>query len=260
VSQRGGTPKTAPPPGAADPVSGAQPVQVSRFVRETLEAYASEAMADGIVRRAMSLAGLESLPTTAAELGALVDGHVLDVTREALGYEQADAVHAQLRGLVYVVTQMESARASGPPTGTVSRPPPAAEEDRAPTVELLIRPFSVVLVVGKEPDVVARMRPHLDKRTAVIPVQEASVLLRDLRLLRQQPRLLIVDQRRPHDLLDAVRDEPALLDGAAMVLWGARREVEDEMRSCFPRATIVRCGTDASVEDLASIARLGPGR
>lgn len=238
-------------------------MQVSRFVRETLEAYASEALADGIVRRAMSLAGVDALPTTSAELGAFVDGHLLDVTREALGYEQADAVQAQLQGLVYVVAQMERAQGAAPaacPVTARPAPMPAARDDRDPTVEMVLRPFSVVLVLGKEPDVVARMRPHLDKRTAVIPVQDAAVLLRDLRLLRQQPRLLIVDQRRPHDLLDAVRAEPELLERAAVVLWGAKRELEDDVRRSFPKATIVRCGPEASVEDLASIVRLGPGR
>ncbi|MDQ3037245.1 MAG: hypothetical protein M3Y87_32930 [Myxococcota bacterium] len=246
------------PPGAADPASGAQPMQVSRFVRETLEAYASEALADAILRRAMSRAERVELPTSGSELRDLVDGHLLDAARDALGDEHAEEIHAQLGALVQVVLQIERATAAAPGVATASTA--LSAEDRAPTVELMVRPFSVVLVLGHDPDVVARMRPHLDERTAAIPVQDTAVLLRDLRLLRQHSRMLIVDQRRPHALLDAVRSEPALLDRAAIVLWGARRELENEVRQTFPRATVVRCGPDATVVDLASLVRLGAGR
>lgn len=233
-------------------------MQVSRFVRETLEAYASEGLADGILRRAMSRAGVVELPTIAGELRDFVEGHLLDVIREALGDENADAIAAQLASLVSVVLQIERANAASPRLDGASTAP--SEEDRAPTIEIMIRPFSVVLVLGSDPDVVARMRPHLDERTAAIPVQDTAVLLRDLRLLRQHSRMLIVDQRRPHTLLDAVRSEPSLLDRAALVLWGARREAEADLRRAFPGATVVRCGPDATVADLASLVRLGAGR
>lgn len=251
------------------PASGAQPVQVSRFVRETLEAYASEEVADRITRSALGLAGLGELPTTGAALAAFVEGPLLDVARESLGYAQADQIAAQLAGLVHVVEQMERARGGAgakpcstvPPPVAVSSPAPAWDaENRAPTLEIALKPFAVVLVIGHDPDAVAQMKPFLDPRTAAIPVEGARELVRDLRLLRQQARMLIVDQRRPHRLLDAVRSEPALLEGAALVLWGATREDELEAKRTFSKASIVRCGADVTAQDLASIVRLGPGR
>jgi hypothetical protein len=266
VSRRFPHPSTGSPPGSPRtgldrgagsdaPESGAQPVKVSRFVRETLEAYASEAVADEILRRALARSGSRTLPTTSAELAELIDVHLARAAADALGGEPAEAIRQRLQPLVAVVAQIAGPRNSDRPTWEDASMDPAG---RTPTREIAIKPFSVVLVVGSEADVATRLKGQLDSRTAVIPVESAPVLLRDLRLLRAQPRMLVLDLRRQHALLDAVRGEPELLDGAIVALWGSAADADD-FRRTFPRAKLIRCAPDASIADLASIARLGPG-
>ncbi len=257
---RQGDARSGAPSPSDGPESGAQPVQVSRFVRETLEAYASEQVADDLLRTALGMAGLDALPTASIELTRLIDVHLLHAATLALGPEPAEAIRQRLRPLLVVVSQIERV-GTPPPTDRVTLVDPVRDErDRAPTREIELKPFSVVLLLGRDPDAASQLKQHLDARTAVIPVEQSTVLMRDLRLLRQQPRMLIVDLRRPHELLDPVRAEPALLASAVVVLWGASREYETWFKATFPGARTVRCGAEASVPDLAAIARMGPVR
>jgi len=265
-----------------EPASGAEPLQISRFIRETLEAYASESVADEVLRTALALGRLGALPTTHAALRELVDVHLVQSTTAVMGEELAEAVRQRLLPLLALVGQMEAVQPraeritlvdgpspaperSTPPGRTAqgaptTRPPPDAFDDRTPTVEIEAKPFSVVLFVGREPDVATQLKEKLDARTAVIPVEEPMRLMRDLRVLRTQPRMLVVDLRRPHGLLDALRGEPTLLDGAIVLLWGATREVDADVKQAFPGARVVRCAPDASLLDLAAVVRLGPGK
>lgn len=244
-------------------------MQVSRFLRETLEAYASETVADDVLRTALGLAGLSSLPTTSLELRDLIDRHLVATSTALMGAETAEAVRQRLQPLLVVVEQIEVSqqRPTRPPEGPaepletpLARARPDAFDDRTPTREIELKPFSVVLVLGHDPDAATQLKAQVDSRTAVIPVEEPRTLLRDLKLLRAQARMLIVDLRKPHALLEAVRPDAALLEHAVVVLWGASRELDADTKRAFPMARVVRCGPDASVGDLAAIVRLGPGR
>lgn len=272
----------SPRPGSValgvEPASGAEPLQISRFIRETLEAYASESVADEVLRTALALGRLGALPTTHAALRELVDVHLVQSTTAVMGEELAEAVRQRLLPLLALVGQMEAVQpraeritlVDGPSpavvvsaparSATTTRPPPELFDDRTPTVEIEAKPFSVVLFVGREPDVATQLKSKLDARTAVIPVEEPMRLIRDLRVLRTQPRMLVIDLRRPHGLLDALRGEPTLLDGAIVLLWGATREVDADVKRAFPGARVVRCAPDATLLDLAAVVRLGPGK
>lgn len=253
-----GAPKSSFP--AGEPASGAQPVQVSRFIRETLEAYASESVADDVLRTALGLAGWSALPARSEELRELIDRHLAQAAAVVMGEEIAEAIRQRLQPLILVVSQIEaSAQSTGRSEGSIERTRPDAFDDRTPTRELGLKPFSVVLVVGRDAEPALQLKAQIDSRTAVIPVGDSRVLVRDLKLLRAQSRMIVIDVRRPHSLIDAVRSEPALLEGAVVVLWGASRELEADLLRAFPEARIVRCGPDASVDDLAAIVRLGTG-
>lgn len=263
-------------------------MQVSRFLRETLEAYASESIADEVLRTALGLARLRELPTTPDALRPLIEVHLVQSATAVMGAELAEAVRMRLAPLLSMVGPPESAQedervtvvpgdgfpGEEPITTVTTRPPPCAAttpavgiemrpdafDDRTPTRELEVKPFSVVLVAGREPDVATQLKQQLETRTAVIPVDEPARLVRDLRVLRSQPRMLILDVRKPHGLVDAIRGEPELLDGAIVLLWGASRELDADLKSAFPGARVVRCAKDASLSDLAAVVRIGPGK
>ncbi len=229
----------------AEPASGAQPVRVGRAVREALESFATPEVADAILRDAVARYGGE-LPTDAESLEAFVGGALRAATITRLDLASADAIAARVRPLVDILARIEASEA-------------AASEPILPTRELGKRPFAIVLVLGRDPSVAADLRGRLPRTTAVLPVDDGTVLARDLRLLGTQSKMLLVDRRAQNDLLDGVLD-PGLLTGALIMLWGATRSDAAEVRARFPQAyDVLWADGDASIEDLGALVRLGRG-
>ncbi len=227
-------------------------LRVSTFVRETLAAHAAS---NGLLEQALERAKRTTLPTTSTELQALFDGPLFELTRDALGKAPAESVRVQLQRLLDIVGQLEATR----PVGS-SSPVETLDSESKPTVELRVRPFPIVLLLGPDANAARRLRVRLTASTAVVGIEDSTLLVRELRLLEHLSRMLIVDMRTSNDLLDSIVAEPHLADRATIVLWGARRGLERELRPALPGATIVRCGPETEAEDLASIVRLGPAR
>jgi hypothetical protein len=232
--------------------SGTDVLRVSTFVRETLAAHAAS---NRLLDQALERAQRTALPVTSLELRALFDGPLLELTRDELGAALAESVRTQLEQLLEIVGQLEAARSAVPSSSAES-----TDSESKPTVELRVRPFPIVLLLGPDEAAAHRLRARLTSSTAVVGVEDPTLLVRELRLLEHLSRMLIVDMRTPHDLLDTICAEPRLVERATIVLWGARRGLERELRPQLPGALVVRCGPEAEAEDLASIVRLGPAR
>ena len=241
---------------SSPPGSAAQPIHVRRLIREALEAYATAEVCDEIMSDARAAAGLTTLPLHPEKLGAFIEGPLLERCRDRLGSATADAVLAQVRPLVDIVARLELGTDEVPVV--IDELSPASFQPGLATRELGGKPYAVVLVVGGQLDVATALRARLPRGTAVLPCEDGSILCRDLRVLGPQGKMLIVDLRTPHDLLDAVSGEAELLAGALVMLWGATRDDAARVRAQFPAAyDILWSDADAAIEDLAAIARLG---
>lgn len=234
----------------ADP--GTTLLRVASFVRDTL---ASRSAPDGLLERALERAGLEVLPTESTHLERFLHGSLLELAKDELGASVADSVREQLQDLLDIIRQLEQVETHGGSSSATS-----IDSESKPTVELRVRPFPIVLLIGPDPSAARRLNGRLASPSAVVGVDDAALLMRELRLLEHLSRMLIVDMRAPNNLLDAVVSEPHLVSGATIVLWGAKRGLERELRPQLPGAAIVRCAPEAEAEDLASIVRLGPAR
>lgn len=241
---------------SSPPGSAAQPIHVRQLVREALEAYATTEVCDEIMSEARAAAGLTTLPLHPDQLSAFLEGALLDRCRDRLGSAIADAVLVQVRPLVDIVARLELGTDEVPVV--IDELIPSSFQPGLPTRELGGKPYAVVLVVGRELEVATELRGRLPRGTAVLPCEDGAILCRDLRVLGPQGKMLIVDLRTPHALLDAVASEPELLAGALVMLWGATRDDAARARAQFPTAyDILWSAEDAAIEDLAAIARLG---
>jgi hypothetical protein len=133
-------------------------------------------------------------------------------------------------------------------------------DDRTPTRELDFQAIPTLLVIGVDAEVAPQLRKRVDPATNVIPIDSSAALVRQLRLIKSQPRMLLVDLRRPHKLLDVVVPFPDLLASAIVILWGGTSEIEASIRRAFTGAKIVRCDAETAIQDLATIIRLGSSR
>ena len=126
----------------------------------------------------------------------------------------------------------------------------------SPTLQKMTAPYASVLVVSSDAQIATELRALVPARTAVFSHSRAADLVRDLRVLRGQRRMIIVDLAL-RALLEPARAEPALIEGALVVLWRATQEDEAAMRAHFPGVTFVRCGDRAGVRELAAFVHLG---
>lgn len=117
-------------------------------------------------------------------------------------------------------------------------------------------PYASVIVISTDATIATELRALVDPRTGVFGVSRAADVLRDLRLLRGQRRMIVVDLAL-RALLEPARSEKELLAGALVVLWRATPEAEASMRAELPGVTFVRCGDRAGVRELATFVHLG---
>jgi hypothetical protein len=216
-------------------------------VRETIEAFAPGAVGEKILERALGAASLRSVPLTPIELAQFIDDHFVNAVAQALGPETGDAVKERLKVLIQLV-------------GSLAPPAVDRYDEGTPTRKVARKPYSVALVVGQTPHLATKLKRHLDTRTAVIAVDSGEMLLRTLRLLERQSRIVIVDMHQRHTIFESARADPAALGGITALLWEAPPEQEAKLAADFPNANIFRCSLETSVEDLATITRLGPSQ
>lgn len=104
---------------SAPPESGVRSGLVARAVREALEGFASEAVADDLLFAALEDASLPSLPTEGSALGSFVRGSLWARCEDTLGPDAADAVLDRLEPIVAAMDAADrrsaAALGSGPP-------------------------------------------------------------------------------------------------------------------------------------------------
>lgn len=133
---------------------------------------------------------------------------------------------------------------------------PPSNTPSGPTLRKMHAPYASVVVLSDAATLAAELRAQLDPRTGVVQVSRAADLVRDLRVLKGQRRMIVVDVAL-RALLDPARLDRSLLEGALVVLWKARPEDEAAMRASFPGVTFVRCGDRAGARELAAFVHLG---
>jgi len=117
-------------------------------------------------------------------------------------------------------------------------------------------PYASVIVISTDAQIATELRALVPPRTGVFAVSRAAELVRDLRVLRGQRRMIVVDVAL-RTLLEPAQAEPTLLEGALVVLWRATPADEASMRGLYPGVTFVRCGDRAGVRELSAFVHLG---
>jgi hypothetical protein len=114
-----------PEPSGVSPASGSWPANVGRALRETLEAFASQAVSEEILGHALADAGHEAAPETATELEEFARGSLHAEVAAVLGVEVADAV---VEGLAPILGMMRRAERPTrvPPQPAATLLPPSA--------------------------------------------------------------------------------------------------------------------------------------
>jgi hypothetical protein len=111
---------------------------VSRALRETLEAFATETVTSEILMNALADAGYEAPPESSSDLEEYAEGSLRAEITAVLGGEVADAV---VEGLAPVLGMMKPAERD---TSVPSPPPPAALPPSPQPPTAVVRPLRPV--------------------------------------------------------------------------------------------------------------------
>ncbi len=132
------------PPGVS-PASGPWAANVSRALREILEAFASERVAHDILANALTDGGFASPPETAEDLEDLIHGSLRTEVMAVLGDETAEAVTEGLQPVLALMRRVDSG------SDTTPAPTPAAKPALATS-----RPDLVPIRAPSNPPVTSR--------------------------------------------------------------------------------------------------------
>jgi hypothetical protein len=237
--------------------SSAHAAPVAQTIRDILEAVASAPLADAILREAIASSGLGSVPREASRLAPMVRVELADIARRALGAEAAAAVGARLEPLLAAISALER---RDPDRAPGTAPAPATSSVSPGAADVLargLRPFRIVLLIGTDARHSAELDSIVARPTSIIPVQDGRALASALAMLRDQPRMIVVECRRSaQPLLPLLSVDPPLLDDALVLLWGANDAQKRTTIDRFPGAQIVDLHDETtSSEDIAVVVK-----
>lgn len=169
-----------PEPSGVSPISGPWSANVSRTLRETLEAFASEAVTSEILMNALADGGYDAPPERADDLEDFANHTLRAEITAVLGGEVADAV---VDGLAPVLLMMRRAERST----SVPEPTPVA----------LAAPASDMPTIAPEPPLPSNVRPlrpvsrpdlpSVPPARAVIPIPPTLLGGRSAKLAKSTP-------------------------------------------------------------------------
>lgn len=227
-----------------EPESGAERVRLAACIREALECYAPPSMADAIFVRALATFGAATVPRSSATLRVFVETALVDAARVELGAGTAHAIRERLVPLVDALAAIEREAGASLAPETQHR------------IELAMLSARLVIAIGVDPLETSALGAALEDRALVQRVARTDELVERLRLVRDEPRALVVDCRAPNPLVPALLSlAPALLDDAVVLLWGASPLEEKTFRARFPACVAGACPRRASPADIATRLR-----
>jgi hypothetical protein len=235
--------KTAPPP---EPP--ARPAQVSRAIREALQALARESVADDVLYAAMLEAEISVLPELGGEVRAFVERHLLPEVRATLGDDAEEHVRDRLEPIVRALERTE--RVAPPRAMTTLRP---SRRTSMPPGKMASQ---TVCIVALEPTVVSALRIALAHVAPVESYRSLVELIGAWRARATDPRpVIIVDCRS--GALAAPRAPEGTLEGARVLLWQAREPHRQLLARALPRSECVAlCSDEVDLVDVALLARM----
>ena len=235
--------RTAPPP---EPTP--RPAQVSRAIREALQALAAEVVADDVLYAAMLEAEISVLPELGVEVRAFVEGHLLPEVRATLGEDAEEHVRARLEPMLWALGRMErvpAARAMTTlrPSRRTSMPPGATSAQ-------------TVCVVAQDASVASGLRVALAHVAPVDSYRSLAELIAAWRGRAAEPRPVIVVDCRGGSLV-APRVPKGMLDGVRVLLWQAREPDRQLLARALPTSECVAlCSEEVDLVDVALLVRM----
>lgn len=252
---------------------------VERAVAEAIDALAAPPVRAKVVALALRWSRRSDIPERGPEVGEFVFGPLYRAVEQTLGMEVALAVRAELEPVAALVadTEVSSVRPSWPnlddePELVVDDDEPElfVEEDAEledelgggfevrrpsfPTDPAPRRELPLVIVASADPTSVARLGAALGGVAYLEPARDALGILEGIG--RQRTGVIVLDCRRPSVSAETLLAmQPELPEGSRVLMWGETPALERDLEGLgagIPAAWI-RCGSDASAEDVAAI-------
>ncbi len=262
---------------------------VEQAVAEAIDAVAAPAVRAEILELALGWARLPAIPERGPDVADFVEGPLFRAIEVTLGEEIALAVCEELEpmGAMVADAEVSSVRPSVRAPALVAddddpelifeededddpevsiddfraigslRSPPVGRGPSFPTDPAPRRELPRVLVASSDPSSVALLGAALGGVAYLEPAQDALGVLDGLG--REKCSLVVLDCRHPSVAAEPLLAmQPELPRGSRVVLWGETPLLErqlEQLGSGIPRAW-VRCGGDASAEDVAAVCRV----
>ncbi len=247
---------------------------VERAVAEAIDAVAAPAVRTKVLALALRSARRSDVPERGPEVAEFVSGPLYRAVEQVLGAEVALAVTMELASMAALVRDREisSVRPSWPSPD--DEPELVVEEDELdeldelddalevrrptyPTDPAPRRELPLIVVASSDPTSVARLGAAFAGVAYLEPARDALGVLEGLG--RQKTSVIVLDCRHPSVRAETLLAmQPELPQGSRVLLWGETPALERDLERLgagIPDAWI-RCGGDASAEDIAAICRV----
>lgn len=239
------------PAGSSCGASSVEHARVASALRTAIAASTSASRADDLLRRALHLAGLHAVPRAPGTLRTFVAGPLLETVRSEIDESAARGLEALLEPTLVALSRI----GAEPAAGEAALEPPSSEHE----ILLGVHAARIAIGIGVGPDDRLAIEGALPER-ATEWIGAFDRLEPTLRAHLNERRTILVECRRANPLVPRlVALDSALLDDALLVLWGASRIEELQVRRRFPNAVVLACARDATARDIATLIDLGAG-
>ena len=208
----------------------------ARLLAETLGRLASPEVVAGVLLRALSTAGLNSVPEDSASFASFACGPLCDAVQMALGEEASEAVLADLNPAF-------AAQQHGTSSGVRRRERHslAAPSENAP----------IVLIASANPAEIDALVPRLRLRAKVVAAYDIFALLSAAQKYLTTPLTLLLNDEMPAIRASTMATLARVLpSGTKVIVWG-NGQIEPEIREGAQTVEWLRLGP---VEDLDAVA------
>jgi hypothetical protein len=228
-----------------------------RAVNEAIDAFAAPDVRDFLINLALRRAKEKEIPDDAAPLAAFLQSALYPTLEQSLGKPAADAVRQELTKAAFMLDEKTESAMAGKNERRreETKPAPAderAKRDTAPAPKDVPR----LLIATVDPTGVQQLCTLLAGVALVEPVVDAVDILEHATV---ETPLVVLDCRSPAIRAQTLMTiQPELPEKMRIVLWGDRPSLENELRSIGAAIppNWIRCGTDATAEDVAAVVRV----
>ena len=247
---------------------------VARMVREAIESVATPEVRVQILHRALHMAGEHQVPQSGDALRAFVQKHLRTAMAFYLGDDATDAVMQNLEPMVALAEKTSSA----PPLQTrrpdetrrigrdrqhsgVARKEPASSAEidtsKYPTVQPLGSALPMVFVATRNRRRCAQIAKHVGTRAAVQQIEDVVSFLDNLKATASLAPMVVIDcieaSVQPSTIATLAHELP---QNSAVLVWGATEQHRDLTDLATRDKGWLRCGTEATPSDVASLIHM----